>query len=247
MKLKGKRRTKAQRVLVCGDREWFARAAIERHLRRFSKSTTVIHGACRGADSIGGEVAKALGFEVVPYPANWAAYGKAAGPLRNQLMLDEGKPTLVLAFHQDLASSKGTKDMVSRAERAGVPVRVINNCGNVTWRFPMSKESKSEQMKQERDRFAYANQDLHRIVGQLKAKLSAVEKQLATIHDTLMPPERSKVDMPTEIRRLRGTKQRIIDAIKHELNGSVTLAVYVLNGRVFVDVDQLLTLIAKVE
>lgn len=37
-------------------------------------------------------------------------------------MLDEGKPTLVLAFHEHIIMSKGTKDMMRRALKAGLPV-----------------------------------------------------------------------------------------------------------------------------
>lgn len=51
----------------------------------------------------------------------------AAGPRRNQQMLDEGKPLLVLAFHDDIKSSRGTKDMVSRAKRAGIRTYVISH------------------------------------------------------------------------------------------------------------------------
>lgn len=48
--------------------------------------------------------------------------GKAAGPIRNQHMLDGYHPDMVVFFHHDLSSSKGTKDMVERARKAGVPV-----------------------------------------------------------------------------------------------------------------------------
>ena len=41
-------------------------------------------------------------------------------------MLDEGKPDLVIAFHNDLPKSKGTKDMVKRAQKADVPVLLYN-------------------------------------------------------------------------------------------------------------------------
>jgi len=45
----------------------------------------------------------------------WDELGKKAGPLRNQRMLDEGKPDLVVAF----PGGGGTKDMVSaRLRRA---------------------------------------------------------------------------------------------------------------------------------
>jgi len=41
-------------------------------------------------------------------------------------MLEEGVPSLVLAFHNDVASSKGTADMIKRARSKGVPVEVIS-------------------------------------------------------------------------------------------------------------------------
>lgn len=41
----------------------------------------------------------------------------AAGPIRNQQMLDDGKPDLVVAF----PGGKGTADMVRRARVAGIP------------------------------------------------------------------------------------------------------------------------------
>lgn len=82
-------------------------------------------GEARGADRLAAEAARRLGIpshRILRFPAKWGKYGKAAGPIRNQQMLDEGKPTLVLAYHNDLENSKGTKDMVSRAEAAGVTV-----------------------------------------------------------------------------------------------------------------------------
>ena len=40
-------------------------------------------------------------------------------------MLSEGKPDLIVAFHNDLANSKGTKDTITRALRTGIPVDLI--------------------------------------------------------------------------------------------------------------------------
>ena len=113
------------RVLVCGDRDWKARSLIHRYLA-YMKIDVVIEGECRGADRLGKYVAKELGIIVLPFPAKWAEYGRAAGPKRNQQMLDEGKPTLVLAFHDDIQSSKGTKDMIKRANKAGIPVWLVS-------------------------------------------------------------------------------------------------------------------------
>lgn len=112
------------RILVCGDRNWSKKEVIRRELEKFPKETTVIHGAARGADTLGGIVARELGFSVEEYPANWEKYGKAAGPIRNRQML-ETKPDLVLAFHHDLNKSKGTKHMLKIAKEAGIEVKVV--------------------------------------------------------------------------------------------------------------------------
>lgn len=113
-------------ILVTGDRNWNDEQCIYDALASYQGDHTLIHGAARGADTIATNAAKLLGWGIVAFPANWAAYGRAAGPLRNQEMLETG-PDLVIAFHPDLTKSKGTRDMVTRARRAGI--RVIHYTG----------------------------------------------------------------------------------------------------------------------
>jgi hypothetical protein len=115
------------KILVCGDRNWSNVFSIRRELQKFSGEIIVIHGAARGADSIAGDVAKSLGFKVEVYPAKWNELGRAAGPIRNVQMLEEGRPDLVLAFHPDLKESKGTAHMVSIARKKGVKVICFNS------------------------------------------------------------------------------------------------------------------------
>lgn len=111
----------AVRVLVCGSREWTDRDAIYNFLAFLTRDNVVIHGAARGADSIAAEAAGRRGAAVVAFPAEWDKHGKAAGPIRNQRMLDEGKPDVVIAF----GVGRGTGDMIRRAGKAGVPVYQI--------------------------------------------------------------------------------------------------------------------------
>lgn len=113
------------KALVTGDRDWSDVKLIVDTLEQLPPGTIVVHGACRGADTIAGEVAKALGFVVRAYPADWDSFKFRAGPIRNQLMLDEEhreeEPIdLVIAFHDDIGHSKGTKDMVKKALKAGI-------------------------------------------------------------------------------------------------------------------------------
>lgn len=111
----------ASRVLVTGSRDWSDYAAIRDALKHVG-ALQVIEGGARGADALAARAAAELGIGCIEMPADWNTYGKRAGSIRNQQMLDNGKPDLVLAF--PLPSSRGTWDMVTRARRAGVPVEV---------------------------------------------------------------------------------------------------------------------------
>lgn len=111
-------------VLVCGSRFYTDYGKVYNCLKSIDASL-VLAGGCRGADILAVRASRALGYPFWEFPADWQKFGKAAGPIRNQRMLDEGKPDLVVAFHENPENSKGTKDMIRRATRQGVPVRLI--------------------------------------------------------------------------------------------------------------------------
>ncbi len=115
------------RVLVCGDRNWTDREVIKRQLVKLPPHTVIIEGEAEGADLLARSVAEEIGFTVEPYPANWARYGRGAGPVRNRQMLDEGQPHLVLAFHDNIQESKGTADMVKQAAKRGIETLIISH------------------------------------------------------------------------------------------------------------------------
>lgn len=113
-------------VLVCGSRDYSNRVeiagAMQEVFNRFGGFVQVVHGDCSGADAIAANEAKAMGFRVVPVPAQWSKYGRAAGPKRNEMMLRQFGPELVLAFSSKPYLTRGTADMVRRARAAGVEV-----------------------------------------------------------------------------------------------------------------------------
>lgn len=116
------------RLLVFGSRHWTDEEAIAREIdSRLLDLECVICGMARGADLIGYKIAKDRGIPVEEYPADWNHYGRAAGPIRNQQMLDEGKPTEAVGFHEDIAQSKGTKDMVKRLKKFGISHEVFSS------------------------------------------------------------------------------------------------------------------------
>lgn len=113
------------RVLVTGDRNWTDWDTIRCELAKLPSGpdTVLIHGDADGADTIADTIGREMGFTVLPFPANWNRYKRGAGPRRNSQMLGQGKPDMVLAFHPDLSKSKGTRDMVQKAEARGKEVR----------------------------------------------------------------------------------------------------------------------------
>lgn len=120
------RHKQQMRVLVCGSRGWTDKDRIRAVLEELAPSCAcVIDGAARGADQLGHEVAVELGLETMRFPAQWKLLGKRAGHIRNQQMLDEGKPDIVIAFWDGL--SRGTMDMIERCTKAGVPSKVYRS------------------------------------------------------------------------------------------------------------------------
>lgn len=118
------------KILVCGDRNWCDDIKMSTVLSTIPNANDVIliHGDARGADKMSGRIGSKLGFKVISYPAKWNIFGKGAGPIRNHQMLDEN-PDIeeVIAFHNDIEHSKGTKDMISRAKKQGIKYRIITS------------------------------------------------------------------------------------------------------------------------
>ena len=108
-------------IVITGGRDFADRERVFLALDKVHAATPVsllVHGDASGADALAGEWAKARGVACTPQPADWKRYGRGAGPARNQAMLVEFNPQLLVAF----PGGKGTADMIRRAEKAGVPV-----------------------------------------------------------------------------------------------------------------------------
>ena len=82
--------------------------------------TTVIHGGCSGVDKSCEAVAKRCGIHFSPFYADWDKYVRAAGPIRNQHMLDTCAPQVAIRF----PGGKGTADMMKRCKKQ-VPERYV--------------------------------------------------------------------------------------------------------------------------
>ncbi|MGH7921891.1 MAG: DUF2493 domain-containing protein [Candidatus Dormibacteraceae bacterium] len=134
----------AERLLVCGSRDWMDHETIRALIER-ERPQVVIEGGARGADRIARTVAEALGIDVEEYAADWKVHGRAAGPIRNRRMLIEGKPDLVVAFTDELHQRRtGTRDMVKRALNVNLPVLLFAHrwdvgAGSTVWGYTLHR------------------------------------------------------------------------------------------------------------
>jgi hypothetical protein len=112
------------RVLVTGGRDYDSRDTVFAVLDAIHREREVcylITGAAKGADSLAAEWGGTNGIPAAHVRAEWEKYGPRAGPMRNEVMLTQYRPDLVVAF----PGGRGTADMVRRANRDGVPVHVV--------------------------------------------------------------------------------------------------------------------------
>jgi hypothetical protein len=118
--MEGLRMSELKRYIVCGGRDFndweFMQSKLE-VLLKIDWNFVLVHGDCRGADRLAASWGDHRAVIVEPHPADWDLYGKAAGGIRNQEML-EGKIDGVIAFK----GNSGTADMVKRAILHDVPV-----------------------------------------------------------------------------------------------------------------------------
>lgn len=111
----------SERVLICGGRHFNDGDAIYAALNDFERDRdieVIIQGGATGADAWAKRYAEGNKIPCREFLANWKKHGKAAGPIRNERMIEQGKPTVVIAF----PGGRGTADMVERAKQAGIEV-----------------------------------------------------------------------------------------------------------------------------
>lgn len=119
------------KILVCGGRDLSDSALVFRVLTPLLREKGVdrlVHGDATGADRIASSWAKSHNIPDIAYPADWETYGKAAGPIRNALVLAFEAPDLVVAF----PGGRGTADMLFQATKAGIDTMTVDRKGSIT-------------------------------------------------------------------------------------------------------------------
>ena len=106
---------------IVGSRDYPALDQVTEFVVGLPSGTVIVSGGARGVDRQAVAAGNAFGFRTHTIPALWNTYGKRAGFIRNQLLVDTCQ--MVVAFW-DL-ESRGTLDTIRKALRAHRPVWVF--------------------------------------------------------------------------------------------------------------------------
>lgn len=121
------------RIIVAGSRSFdnysYLRSKLDEIIAGISDGVEIVSGNARGADSLGERYASEHNLPVALFPADWSVFGKPAGIIRNQIMINrvsKGKALVVVFWDGE---SRGALDMIRRARSAGIDTRVFRTDG----------------------------------------------------------------------------------------------------------------------
>ena len=81
----------------------------------------IVSGGAKGADTLGVQFAREHRYDTQVFPAEWGKFGKSAGFIRNQTIVDNCD--MVLAFWDGV--SRGTADTIAKAKKAKKPTFIV--------------------------------------------------------------------------------------------------------------------------
>lgn len=108
------------KAIICGGRHYENKELVYKVLDVLKPTLIVTGKSPTGADRIAEEWAKEKGVKTWGIEADWRKHGIFAGPLRNKEIVEKGADICV-AF----TGGKGTKDMMRKAQEAGIPVLFV--------------------------------------------------------------------------------------------------------------------------
>jgi hypothetical protein len=109
------------KTIIAGSRGITGGVIVEAAIRASGFTITeVVSGCAMGVDRVGEFWAMLNAVPVKHFPADWNTHGKVAGSIRNQQMADYAEALIAIPGK----TSKGTWDMIRKAEAKGLKVYV---------------------------------------------------------------------------------------------------------------------------
>jgi hypothetical protein len=81
----------------------------------------VVSGGAKGADTLGRKYAEEHGLEMIEHLPEWKKYGRAAGPIRNKLIVDDADAVIAFWDNQD----KGTQSTINLTKKSSKRIKIV--------------------------------------------------------------------------------------------------------------------------
>lgn len=121
------------KIAIVGSREYPDLEAVRRYVEKLDWDTIVVSGGAKGVDQAAEFAAGKRRMVVVVHRPDWTKHGKAAGHIRNWLIVKEADRIVVFWDGQ----SKGADSVIKLAHKYKKPLEVY--CPGDTWTFPYAK------------------------------------------------------------------------------------------------------------
>ena len=121
-----KKNLPTKRVVIAGCRDYNDYEEAKRYIDyclsdiRKDNDILILSGCAKGADALGERYAEENGFKIEKHHADWAKFGRSAGPERNEQMAN--LCDYVICFWD--GKSRGTKSMIELARKYNKPVNI---------------------------------------------------------------------------------------------------------------------------
>lgn len=115
------------KIAIIGSREkylaapWIVKQQVREYVEDLPRDTIIVSGGARGVDSYAEQAARGCGLPLTLFLADWATHGKAAGFIRNKLVVDEADR--VVAFWD--GESRGTANALKQARVLGKQIEIF--------------------------------------------------------------------------------------------------------------------------
>lgn len=111
-------------IVGCLDFTDYARLCqeVEKWCTEIGTISGIVSGGAKGADTLGRQYAEEHGLEMIEHLPDWKKYGRAAGPLRNKLIVEDADAVIAFWDFED----RGTKSTIDLTRKAGKRLRIID-------------------------------------------------------------------------------------------------------------------------
>lgn len=109
------------KLAIVGSRRFNNYEKLKKVLVRYKDITEIVSGGAAGADSLAEKYALENHIPIKVFFANWSKHGKAAGPIRNKLIIERADK--VVAFHTK--NSRGTESSIRFARSMNKELEII--------------------------------------------------------------------------------------------------------------------------